>query len=115
MKKLDKLILYSLLFLVQILYAHTSVRAERLNVNLKKTNFLVLRDEINGPASSKLIMNLNKFRNKPELYLYIISGGGSVFSGMSIIETILTLHDMGVNVTCIANTAFSMAYVVFQY
>lgn len=82
---------------------------------LKKDNHVILRGQINSKSASLFINKLNSFYDKPEVYIYISSGGGSVVSGMEIIRTMKALEKNGVSVKCIGDVALSMAFVILQY
>src|SRR5947207_14691312 len=77
-------------------------------IKLKQDNFIILRDEITGLSSSRLINELIKFQPGQTVYIYILSGGGSVMSGMSVVRAINSLVKNGVDVRCVADTAMSM-------
>jgi len=88
---------------------------DRSVVKLTNDNFVILRGEINGLNSAKVINQLLKYQPGSQVYLYIISNGGSVTSGMEIVRAINTLVANNVDVKCIADTALSMGFVIFQY
>lgn len=83
-------------------------------VKLTEDNHVVIRGPINGMSSSKVITNLVKNKSK-ELYIFISSNGGSVTSGMQIVQTIQAIQKTGVKVNCIGNVALSMGFVILQY
>lgn len=82
-------------------------------VKLDKNNFITLRGEINEHLTSDLIRKLNKY-SFPELYLYIISPGGSVIDGLQIIDQIKALNERNIKIICIADFAASMAFAILQ-
>ncbi len=90
-----------------------------LNVNspqlieLNKQNLVTLRGEINDGLTSELIRKLNTFSHN-QLYLYISSPGGSVISGMQIIDQLKSIKEKNIKLICIADFAASMAFVIFQ-
>ena len=102
-----------LLLLLLIVLAAISVNANEV-VKLTEDNNIVIRGPINGMSASKITDNLVKIKSK-ELYIFIASNGGSVTSGMQIVQTIQALQQTGVKVTCIGNVALSMGFVIFQY
>jgi ATP-dependent Clp protease protease subunit len=83
-------------------------------VKLTEDNFVVLRGSIDGQSSSKLISELHEKKTK-DLYVYLLTGGGSVTSGMQIIQTLKALEQTGVNINCITNVGLSMGFVITQY
>ncbi|AYV84605.1 MAG: Clp protease [Hyperionvirus sp.] len=84
-------------------------------VRLKEDNFVVIRGHINGPSATKVIEEMWEHQNDEELYVYISSPGGFVSSGMEIVRMMQSLTENGVKVKCIADTALSMGFVIFQY
>lgn len=83
-------------------------------IKLTEDNHIVIRGPINGMSASKITNELVKNKSK-ELYIFISSNGGSVTSGMQIVQTIQALQKSGVKVTCIGNVALSMGFVILQY
>jgi ATP-dependent Clp protease protease subunit len=85
-------------------------------IELKKDNFVSLRETINQESSSRLLSKLNSIETKHNvIYLYINSPGGSVIAGMEIINYIKGLQSQSKQIICIAHNAMSMAFVIFQY
>jgi ATP-dependent Clp protease protease subunit len=85
-------------------------------IELKKDNFVTLRETIDQDSSSKLLSKLNVIESKYEqIYLYINSPGGEVMAGLEIINYIKSLQQRSKIVTCIVHNAMSMAFVIFQY
>lgn len=104
--------LITVIVLIMLVFA---VRANSMEViKLTEDNHVVIRGQINGMSSSKITDSLMKSKTK-ELYIFIASNGGSVTSGMQIVQTIQALQRSGVKVTCIGNVALSMGFVIFQY
>ena len=84
-------------------------------IKLTDKNVIIVRGPIDDTSSAKIINELTSKQRERELYIYIISNGGSVVSGMEIIRTMQALSNNGANIKCIADTAMSMAFVIFQY
>lgn len=85
-------------------------------IELKKDNFISLRETITQDSSSRLLAKLNSIENKHNtIYLYINSPGGNVIAGLEIINYIKSLQHRGKQIICIAHNAMSMAFVIFQY
>lgn len=82
-------------------------------VKLDPSNMIVLRGEINGKNSARVINELVSLKSK-EIYLYIDSPGGSVFDGLQIIQAMESLQESGTKVYTIANNVASMAYIIHQ-
>jgi len=81
---------------------------------LNENNFVVIRGNINGQSTSKVISKLSDNSEK-DLYVYLNTGGGSVIDGMQIVQTLLTIQKSGRNVHCIGNIALSMGFVIMQF
>jgi ATP-dependent protease ClpP protease subunit len=84
-------------------------------IKLTEKNFVVIRGEINEVNSAKVVNQLLSKQRESELYIYLITRGGSVVNGMQIIQALKSLLENKVNVKCIADIALSMGYVIFQY
>lgn len=82
-------------------------------INLTADNLVVLRGVIDMESVSKTIEQLHSV-GTDSVYLYLNSHGGSVVDGYHLVQTIDALHKSGKTVTCIADTAISMAFVIFQ-
>jgi len=104
------------MFTILLFFALCVTRAESLTVELKKDNFVSLRETIDQDVSSRLLAKLNTIETKHDtLYLYINSPGGDVMAGFEIINYIKSLQDRSKEVICIAHNAMSMAFAIFQY
>jgi ATP-dependent protease ClpP protease subunit len=88
---------------------------ERKTINLTPDNFVVIRNEIDGISASRFVHEISNLRNKEEVVVFLDTPGGSVRSGMEIANYIKTLSTKGVRVTCVANNAMSMGFVIMQY
>lgn len=87
-----------------------------ITIELKKDNFVSLREIIDQDVSSRLLAKLNNIEAKYDtLYIYINSPGGDVMAGFEIINYIKSLQDRSKQVICIAHNAMSMAFAIFQY
>ena len=101
------------LFMMLLLFAGL-VKADL--IELKKDNFVSLREPISQDSSSRLLSKLNAIESKHEIiYIYINSPGGSVIAGLEIINYIKSLQQRGKEVKCIAHNAMSMAFLIFQF
>jgi ATP-dependent Clp protease protease subunit len=102
-----------LLFVTLFATVIPTTNAEKV-IKLTEDNFVVLRGQINGQSSSKVITDLLSHKSK-ELYFFLITNGGSITSGLQIIQTLQALHETGVQVSCITNVGLSMGFVITQY
>jgi ATP-dependent protease ClpP protease subunit len=82
------------------------------NINLNKTNTVRLVGEINEKLISKAIDDIYNIKSY-ELYIYIDTGGGSVYEGQKLINTIEYMKDKK-NISCIVQQAMSMGFVILQ-
>lgn len=84
-------------------------------IKLTEKNFVIIRGSIDGSNSAKIVNQLLSKQHESELYVYLITNGGSVISGMEIVQTLRSLSENKVSIKCIADTALSMGFVIFQY
>lgn len=84
-------------------------------VKLTEKNFVTIRGPIDGSNSAKIIDQLISKQHENELYIYLITNGGSVINGMEIVQTMKSLSENKVSIKCIADTALSMGFIIFQY
>lgn len=82
-------------------------------ITLKKNNFISVDDVIDDKNVVKWTKQMNKLTTNP-IYIYINSPGGSVDSGSLFINNINWNIGQGKTVNCIAKSAYSMAFVIFQ-
>lgn len=111
-----KLIFYiCALVMLSISYTNATTQSvtEQKLIELNKQNLITLRGEIDEQLTSEIIGKINKFSNG-QVYLYITSPGGSVIEGLQIIDQLQTLAHRGIKLSCIADFAASMAFVIFQ-
>ena len=80
---------------------------------LDTNNYIHLKGEINPLSSSNFITEINQITSD-KLFIYIQSPGGYVESGKEIINEINIQLENGKNITCIADRAYSMAFIIFQ-
>jgi ATP-dependent Clp protease protease subunit len=82
-------------------------------IHLTNDNFVSLRGPVTSQSIAELTSNLlDKTDN--ERYIYINTNGGNVDAGMHLINVIQDLQNNNINVNCIADTAISMGFVIFQ-
>lgn len=101
-----------LAFLLILSSAVTALAEPTARFVLTTTNHVALRTDVNDSSADKVIKAL--MTQKPtngKLYIYIDSPGGSVVSGLRIIEAIQTSPHP---VVCIASFAASMAFAILQ-
>jgi ATP-dependent Clp protease protease subunit len=103
-----------LLKLLLVLFLGNIISSEM--IELKKDNFVSLRETINQDVSSRLLLKLNAIENKhDDIYIYINSPGGEVIAGLEIINYIKSLQQRSKNIICICHNAMSMAFTIFQF
>jgi len=82
-------------------------------ITLNRSNHAVLRGEITDASVSKFLFNLQNL-DDDNIYIYISSPGGSVLDGLKVIDQIEFLSNSGKQVSCIADVAMSMGFVILQ-
>jgi len=80
-------------------------------ITLTKDNHVTLRGDIEDKLIDDTILEIERSKQK-NLYLFIESNGGSVFAGIKLLEY---LDHTDKKITCIANTAISMAHQIMQH
>jgi len=82
-------------------------------IELTENNFVAIRGQIDESSASRFIADVMKLKSNT-IYVYLTTPGGSVMSGMSIIQTINTLQASGKEFVCIADRVASMGFVILQ-
>lgn len=77
---------------------------------LNSRNTVVLRGVVTDNSISKVIRQINE-STEPELYLFLSSPGGSIMAGNQLVYLLQTTDK---KITCVANIAASMAFVILQ-
>lgn len=90
----------------------SSIYATKI-VHLTNDNFVALRGPVSSTSIATLISELLD-KHDDVRYIYLNTNGGSVMAGMKLINVIKDLESDGVEVNCIADTAISMGFVIFQ-
>ena len=80
---------------------------------LDNSNYIDIKGEINPKSSSDFIMEINRIHSN-QIVIYIQSPGGYVESGKEIINEINIQLQNGKDISCIAERAYSMAFIIFQ-
>jgi ATP-dependent Clp protease protease subunit len=125
MKKLSKVILGLLVVLTIVLIPKVSVSASNDNkpetVVLSENNLLVLNTEVNGESTGAIIAKAKELDaklakreylgTKKPLYLFLNSPGGSIQSGLELIEA---LQGIGRPVNTVTLFAASMAFQILE-
>ena len=88
--------------------------SEQCLVTLTPENHISVQGEITDELITHKILELAKL-NSDNIYIYIQSNGGSVLAGKRFIQFITTLNNNGKNISCIADKAYSMGFVILQY
>lgn len=86
------------------------VQAEDKTPEMTAKNTVVLRGEVTSSSISRVIRQINESSEK-ELYLFITSPGGSIIAGNQLVYLLKTTEK---KITCVANIAVSMAFVILQ-
>lgn len=107
--KLFKQIAIFILFITNICLSTSNEQT----ITLRKNNFVSVKGEVSEQNVIKWSNQLNKLNSNP-IYLYIDSPGGSVDAGLQFINTINYHKNQGKTINCIAKSAYSMAFVIFQ-
>jgi ATP-dependent Clp protease protease subunit len=79
-------------------------------ITLTPENSLVLRGEVRSQNMADLTHKVMSGK-QDKLYLFIDSPGGSIFAGLKLVDA---LRATDKRIVCVANTAISMAFVIFQ-
>jgi ATP-dependent Clp protease protease subunit len=100
-------------FLLLSFYCFIIIFSQQI-ITLKKNNFININKEINSENINIWSKELSKINSNPT-YIYIDSPGGSVDAGLQFINTINWYLQQDKNVSCIAKSAYSMAFIIFQH
>ena len=82
-------------------------------IMLEDNNYIHIKGEINPISSSNFITEINRITSD-KIFIYIQSPGGYVESGKEIISEINIQIENGKNISCIADRAYSMAFIILQ-
>jgi ATP-dependent protease ClpP protease subunit len=93
--------------------ARSTIHKDRV-VKVTPDNIVMFRGHVTASSVDRVIQNLLNIKTK-QVYLYLDTHGGSVLDGNSLIDVIETMQLNGKNVVCIADTAISMGFVIFQH
>lgn len=96
-------------FLTSLLFCSALVYNSAKQIVLDTNNTLLLRGEINEKLATQFIFDLNSRKKKTELYVFLDTNGGSIDAGNKIVNEIQKY-----NMTCIAQKAISMGFVILQ-
>lgn len=78
-------------------------------IELKPSNILLLKGEVNEASVQKFLYDLHKHDRKKELILFLDTNGGSVEHGNKIVNEVQKY-----NIACVAERAYSMGFVILQ-
>tara|TARA_Y100001970_G_C14139693_1_gene806378 strand:- start:766 stop:1467 length:702 start_codon:yes stop_codon:yes gene_type:complete len=97
-------------FLLLCFFIFLLTNAEPIkNIQLNNENFLVIKGPIDDMIASNFVYELNKKKNKNNTYVYLDTPGGELESGNIILDEIQKY-----NLSCIAEKAYSMGFVLLQ-
>ena len=82
-------------------------------ITLTNNNFVSLRGPVTGISVANTIQILLTITDNVR-YIYLNTNGGSVDAGMKLINVIKNLEVQEIEINCIADTAISMGFVIFQ-
>ena len=97
--------IYMYSFILLLFFISTVVQSYT-KIQLNSTNVITIRDEIDDAVASQFIYKLNLLQNK-NVYVYLDTPGGSIESGNKILMEIQKY-----NLSCIAERAYSMGFVL---
>src|SRR3989338_1495995 len=109
----------SLCILALLILSVSSASSWR-SIVLTQNNHVAIRGSINSQSISdvlyklgtEIVPTLNGTHN--EIFIYLNSGGGTVYAGNKLIEEIMFLQNRNVTVSCIGSRDYSMAFDIFQ-
>lgn len=102
------LILISI-FLISIFLIQANART----IELTNDNFVFLHGSVTSQSINNIINDLIKLKADTR-YIYLNTNGGSVDAGLKLVNTIKDLNNKNIVVNCIADTAISMGFLIFQ-
>lgn len=80
-------------------------------VVLNSSNHVAIRDEVNDTSVNNALHTITQSDSRKPFYIFLDSPGGSVFAGRRLVSFLQTTDR---NITCVAHTAISMAFVILQ-
>lgn len=83
-------------------------------IMLTNQNLVSIRTPITSESVSKAIMELGNLEESNEINLFLSTPGGSVVAGYQLVDYLNNLNQSGKTINCIADTAISMGFVIFQ-
>ena len=86
-------------------------------ITLTEDNLVVLRGAIDEDSASYFIKDIHRLianEKVDDIYVYLMTPGGSVIHGYDIIQTLEALSQTGKKIHCIADTAYSMGFSILQ-
>ncbi len=103
--------LFALVAILGLCAASPTSTKDNPPIELNTDNSVVLRGEVSQESVSAIIRVLETKPNA-DLVLYIQSPGGNIFAGHQLIEA---MEAYSGHLTCVADVAISMAFVIFQH
>ena len=104
--------IFILFFICATIFNCTNSQHTKI-IHLTNDNFVALRGPVTSTSIAELIANLLD-KTADERYIYLHTNGGNVDAGMKLINVIRDLEMIDIKVNCIADTAISMGFVIFQ-
>ena len=96
-------------FFTSLLFCSAFIYTSAKQIFLDTNNTLLLRGEINDKLATQFVFDLNSRKKKTGLYVFLDTNGGSIDAGNKIVNEIKKY-----NMTCIAQKAISMGFVILQ-
>lgn len=106
----------SLLLISFICFSNSQEQNDTMKNNiitLNENNVVTIRGVISEDTASKFISDISKI-SENNIYIFLLTPGGSIDSGNSIIQHMNALTLSGKKLYCIAEKAYSMGFVIFQ-
>ena len=101
--------MHKILFLGSLCFFPCMVANKSNSITLTTTNCLTIKGPVTEESTTDFIYNLNKMKNKNNIYVYLDTPGGSVEHGNKIVSEIQKYK-----LNCIADRAYSMGFVILQ-
>jgi ATP-dependent protease ClpP protease subunit len=82
-------------------------------IMLDETNVVTLRGKIDSDTTARFILDIMLI-DSPDIYIYLITPGGSVTHGHQIINVINALNQTGKKIYCVGDMVNSMGFSILQ-
>lgn len=99
----------SFISVVSVVYGKTLLNPQK--IVLTTVNHTALTGEVNNESINKVLFDISISDSKKPFYIFLNTPGGNVFSGRTLIDY---LRHNNRKIQCIANTAISMGFHIFE-